>query len=285
MRRLVALAGLAVLAGCAQAASTGPSTPAAVKVEAMGPVSPPTAPGQALWLVRYDIPPGTTLKKHFHEGTQMGLVAAGTLTYTVLTGYVPDYLEGIAPSRRPRPLDVSYRSRMPPFQHGDLGREKLTIAERFTDICRTHQLRADISVREADRTVPIFSTEGGLIFERNATIAGREYLHTLEPKIFYVYAPFRDQSRLPNFDSSLADINFASIYSENQFSGQDRINDANQVTVGVTSRLIDPQTGIEQIRVGFAQRFYFKGEFPDEVAPAPQGHVNKRRLKAPKFGG
>lgn len=88
MHRLVALAGLAVLAGCAQAASTGPSTPAAVKVEAMGPVSPPTAPGQALWLVRYDIPPGTTLKKHFHEGTQMGLVASGTLTYTVLTGEV-----------------------------------------------------------------------------------------------------------------------------------------------------------------------------------------------------
>ena len=114
--------------------------------------------------------------------------------------------------------------------------------------------------RSADRSVPIFSTEAGLVFERNANLFGRDYLHTLEPKIFYVYAPFRDQNRLPNFDSTLSDINFATIYSENQFSGHDRINDANQVTLGVNSRLIDPGTGIEQLRVGLAQRFYFKGQ-------------------------
>jgi LPS-assembly protein len=120
--------------------------------------------------------------------------------------------------------------------------------------------RSTTTARDADRTVPIFSTEGGLVFERNTTFGGRDYLHTLEPKVFYVYAPFRDQSQLPNFDSSLSDINFATIYSENQFSGQDRINDANQLTVGVTSRLIDPETGVEQLRVGLAQRFYFKGQ-------------------------
>ena len=60
----------------------------------MGPVAPPAAPGQSLWLVRYEIPPGTTLKKHFHEGAQMGLVASGTLTYTVLTGEVQVYRIG-----------------------------------------------------------------------------------------------------------------------------------------------------------------------------------------------
>src|SRR5690606_33320624 len=80
------------------------------------------------------------------------------------------------------------------------------------------------------------------------------------PKLFYVYIPFRDQRRLPNFDSAPADINFATIYSENTFAGQDRIGDANQVTLGLTSRLIDPRTGIEQLRVGVAQRFYFKGQ-------------------------
>jgi hypothetical protein len=73
-------------------------------------------------------------------------------TYTVLTGYVPAYLEGVrSPSADRRRLDVSYRSRMPPFFHGDLGQEKLTIAERFRDICQAHDLRADISVRESDR--------------------------------------------------------------------------------------------------------------------------------------
>jgi LPS-assembly protein len=120
--------------------------------------------------------------------------------------------------------------------------------------------RTSTIARNPDRSVPIFSAEGGLVFERDTTIRGREYLHTLEPKLFYTYIPFRDQSRLPNFDSTPADINFATIYSENQFAGQDRINDANQLTVGVQSRLIDPQSGVEQLRVGLAQRFYFKGQ-------------------------
>lgn len=76
---------LAFAAGCA---NVGTSPSKEVKVEAMGPVAASAAPGQSLWLVRYEIPPGTTLKKHFHEGAQIGLVASGTLTYTVLTGEV-----------------------------------------------------------------------------------------------------------------------------------------------------------------------------------------------------
>jgi LPS-assembly protein len=128
-----------------------------------------------------------------------------------------------------------------------------------------HYTRYDLDSRfsglkEADRSVPIFSTEAGLIFERNANFFGHDYIHTLEPKLFYVYIPTREQNRLPVFDSTVSDVNFATIYNENQFAGQDRINDANQVTIGVSSRLIDPETGIEQLRVGLAQRFYFKGQ-------------------------
>ena len=111
-----------------------------------------------------------------------------------------------------------------------------------------------------DRSVPIYSTEGGLVFERNTTIRGTEYLQTLEPRLMYLYIPTRNQNALPNFDSAQTDINFASIYAENQFSGNDRINDANQLTLGVTSRLLDPNTGVEQLRIGFAQRFYFKDQ-------------------------
>jgi LPS-assembly protein len=145
--------------------------------------------------------------------------------------------------------------------------------------------RKDPTVRDADRSVPIFSTEAGLFFERDTTIGGREFLHTLEPKLFYVYIPFRDQRHLPNFESGPTDINFATIYGENTYSGHDRIGDANQVTLGVTSRLIDPQSGIEQLRVGFAQRFYFKGQqvtlpgFPartetsSDMLAALSGHV------------
>ena len=119
---------------------------------------------------------------------------------------------------------------------------------------------ATTAIRDADRTVPIASTEAGLIMERDTLIKGKTFLNTLEPKIYYVYIPTRNQNSLPNFDTAVSDINFASIYAENQFSGQDRINDANQLTMGVTSRLLDPETGIEQLRVGVAQRYYFKNQ-------------------------
>jgi hypothetical protein len=80
------------------------------------------------------------------------LLPALRATYTVLPGYVPAYLEGRhRPVSPRRALDVAYRSRDVPFYLGDLGREKRIIADRFQEICRTHALRADISVQERDR--------------------------------------------------------------------------------------------------------------------------------------
>jgi LPS-assembly protein len=111
-----------------------------------------------------------------------------------------------------------------------------------------------------NRAVPIFSAESGMVFERNTAWYDQKLLQTLEPKLHYVYIPTRAQNQLPNFDSALQDINFATLYSENQFSGNDRINDANQVTMGVTSRLLHRDTGIERLRVGLAQRYYFKSQ-------------------------
>lgn len=114
------------------------------------------------------------------------------------------------------------------------------------------------SLRDQTRTLPIFTTDAGLIFERDAAFTGQRFVQTLEPRIYYVYIPFREQNQLPNFESGLQDINFATIYSENQFGGNDRINDANQVTLGVTSRFINPNDGAEHLRLGVAQRYYFK---------------------------
>jgi LPS-assembly protein len=109
-----------------------------------------------------------------------------------------------------------------------------------------------------DRTVPIFSADSGMTFERPTTLWGTSYFQTLEPRLYYLYIPFRDQSLIPVFDSAQQDINFATIYAENQFSGWDRINDANQITVGVSSRLIASDTGAQRLRVGVAQRYYFE---------------------------
>jgi LPS-assembly protein len=115
-------------------------------------------------------------------------------------------------------------------------------------------------LEQQTRTLPIITADTGLIFERDTMITGMPFIQTLEPKLFYVYIPFKDQSRLPNFESGLQDVSFATMFTENQFSGHDRINDANQVTVGVTSRLIHPETGIERLRGTIAQRYYFQDQ-------------------------
>ena len=112
----------------------------------------------------------------------------------------------------------------------------------------------------ASRVVPTFSLDSGLQFERQARFFGRSLTQTLEPRAFYVNTPFRNQSGLPNYDSGANDFNFASIYTENAFVGNDRISDANLLTLGVTSRLIDPDTGAEAARFGIAQRLRFSDQ-------------------------
>jgi LPS-assembly protein len=107
------------------------------------------------------------------------------------------------------------------------------------------------------RTLPVFSVDSGMTFERSSNWFSRDYTQTLEPRLFYLNVPYRDQSKIPVFDSALADFNFARIFSENQFSGQDRFNNANQLTAAVSSRLIDPASGNEIMRAMFGQRFYF----------------------------
>jgi LPS-assembly protein len=109
----------------------------------------------------------------------------------------------------------------------------------------------------ASRTVPTFSLDSGLVFERDASFFGRSVRQTLEPRAFYVHTPYRDQSLLPNYDSGANDFNFATIYTENAFVGHDRIADNNLLTLGVTTRLLDPDTGAEAARFGLAQRFRF----------------------------
>ena len=109
----------------------------------------------------------------------------------------------------------------------------------------------------ATRTLPTFSLDSGLVFERDANYFGRSFLQTLEPRAFYSYTPYRDQSLLPIYDTAPNDFNFASIYTENAFGGNDRIADNNMLTLGVTTRLLDADTGAEAVRLGVAQRLRF----------------------------
>ena len=109
-------------------------------------------------------------------------------------------------------------------------------------------------------TVPIGSLDGGLIFEREDRIFGTDIIQTLEPRAFYVYVPFRRQAQTPIFDTALDDFSFSQLFSENRYIGQDRVGDANQLTLAITSRFIDPATGAERLRLAVGQRFYFSGQ-------------------------
>jgi LPS-assembly protein len=116
--------------------------------------------------------------------------------------------------------------------------------------------RGPITRNDLSRTLPTFSLDSGLVFEREAQFFGNSMTQTLEPRLFYVYTPFRDQTIFPNFDTAEADLSFAQLFSENRFVGNDRISDANQVTGAIISRYIEP-TGAERMRFALGQRFYF----------------------------
>ncbi|MBA2690557.1 MAG: LPS-assembly protein LptD [Burkholderiales bacterium] len=107
------------------------------------------------------------------------------------------------------------------------------------------------------RNLPTGSLDSGLFLERDTKLGSTVYRHTVEPRVFYAYTPYRDQSRIPNFSTSELDFGFAQIFSENPFIGGDRIADANHITFGATSRLINTDSGIERIRAVLAQRFHF----------------------------
>lgn len=111
---------------------------------------------------------------------------------------------------------------------------------------------------DQSRHVPIFSVDAGAEFERRFDVLGRPQLQTLEPRIFYVYAPYRQQAQLPNFDTAQADFSFAQMFSKNRFFGHDRVGDANQVTLAMTTRILDEQTGRERLQVKAGQRFSIK---------------------------
>ena len=106
--------------------------------------------------------------------------------------------------------------------------------------------------------IPWFSADTGLVFDREARFFGDTLTQTLEPRLFYVYVPYRNQEQIPLFDTGLADFNFPQLFTENRFGGGDRFGDADQVTLALTSRFL--QEGREAFRATIGQRYYFRDE-------------------------
>jgi LPS-assembly protein len=109
---------------------------------------------------------------------------------------------------------------------------------------------------QINRVLPTFSLDSGLVFERDAKLFGRAATQTLEPRLFYVRTPFKDQSNIPNFDTAVAGFNYAQLFTENRFVGYDRVSDANQLTAALVSRFIE-SSGAERLRVALGNRYYF----------------------------
>ncbi|MDF3054660.1 MAG: lptD [Gammaproteobacteria bacterium] len=108
------------------------------------------------------------------------------------------------------------------------------------------------------RVLPIFSLDSGLYFDRTFNFMGKAYKQTLEPRVFYLYVPPTDQNNIPIFDTTLPAFDYNQLFRTNRFIGYDRIGDANQVSVGVTTRFLDGYTNEDKIDLSLGGIYYFR---------------------------
>ena len=137
------------------------------------------------------------------------------------------------------------------------------ITPKMQVVSRSYQFDAPLASNgqnNASVTVPTMSLDSGVVFERSAAVFGRGWIQTFEPRAYYVYTPYQNQNFLPNYDSGSNAYNFASIFTDNTFGGYDRISDSRMITVGASSRFIDPDSGAEGARFTVAQRMRMQQE-------------------------
>ena len=136
-----------------------------------------------------------------------------------------------------------------------------------------YSLDNTIDENRISRTLPTFSIDSGLFFDRNITLNNKEskrYTQTLEPRFFYSYTPFKDQSNIPIFDTALTNFSESNqLFLENRFTGKDRIADTNQLTFAVSSRIQDRKKGNELFKATIGQVF----NFSDRKVTLPEGTI------------
>jgi LPS-assembly protein len=131
------------------------------------------------------------------------------------------------------------------------------------------------------RALPIMSIDSGMTFERDTNFFGKAALQTLEPRAYYLRVPYRNQSQYPVYDTTLADFSFSSAFQENIYAGFDRIANANQATLALTTRWLDANSGFERLQLGIAQQFYFEDQEVTLPFEVPRTNTKSQFL----FGG
>lgn len=149
-----------------------------------------------------------------------------------------------------------------------------------------YSLAEDASLTDThpSRSLPLFSMDSGVFFEREAQWGERAIIHTLEPRLFYLYAPLRDQTEIPLFDTGLPDFNFSQLFLSNRFSGADRIGDANQLSAALTTRLVEKATGRERLRASIGRIYYLDDRdvsLNDQIATNDASDVIAEAFAAP----
>ena len=149
---------------------------------------------------------------------------------------------------------------------------KLFAQYRYYDLNNSEEGQGD----SPSLTIPTFSLDSGLVFERQTDWFRNDSTQTLEPRLFYLLTPYKNQDDLPVFDTSLVGFNFNSLFRENRFTGRDRIGDANQLTAALTSRTLSESTGTELLRASLGQIYYFRDrdvQLPDEPVASDNSSI------------
>ena len=160
------------------------------------------------------------------------------------------------------PIERSYGFLRPSLsvQHVEYRLDNLIRSDVVTDLTGAYRgsFTADDYTESPKTTVPVFSLDTGLYFDRTTAIGDTSFTHTVEPRLKYLYSPYeKGQEMNPVFDSSLMGFNYSALWRDNRFSGHDRLGDANQLSVGIVTRFLEDD-GFERFRFGLGQILYFE---------------------------
>lgn len=138
----------------------------------------------------------------------------------------------------------------------------------------TPAMMAEFYDRSPSRSLPIGSLDAGVYFDRETEIKGDRFLHTLEPRLFYLNAPYREQEGLPIFDTRPFNFSYGQLFRDNRYTGPDRQADANQLTLALTTRLLRQKDGFERLSASIGQIRYFEDSlvtYSSAETPLEQG--------------